>query len=72
MTFEKPSNCNISQHISIHVNINITVFPRDNHHIVINVKTIPLCSFMKFYIAEAITLYLVALFWEHFMMTKHA
>ena len=45
----------------------MTVFPRDNHHILINVKTILICSFMRFYISKAITLKLEALLYKHFM-----
>jgi len=47
--------------MSIDININMTIFPRDNHYILINVKTILICSFMRFYISEAITLKLEAL-----------
>ena len=67
----KPGNCGIPQHMSINININMTIFPRDNHYISINVKTIFICSFMRFYISEVITLKLEALLWEHFM-TQYA
>jgi hypothetical protein len=49
----------------------MTMFPRDNHYILINVKTILVCGFIKFYISEVITLQLVALLQEHFM-TQYA
>jgi len=64
---QKPGNCGISQHVSINININMTMFPIDNHYILINVKTILICSFMRFYTSEAITLKLEVLLWEHFM-----
>jgi hypothetical protein len=67
----KRGNCDISQHRSINININMMIFPRDNHYILINDKIILICSFMKFYISEDITLQLEALLWEHFM-TQYA
>ena len=45
MTFEKLGNHDISQHVSIIMKVNVTVFPRDNHYIFINVKTILICSY---------------------------